>query len=70
MLLTAMSAGPERLTVMLPESPGPNKMTVCVEPCDRVVPVFAADIPIPMLSAFGGVVEAGATTEIFTPDAF
>ena len=65
-----MSDGPDKLTVMLPESPGPNKITVWVEPCEIVVPVLAADVPMPMLSALGGVVEAGLATEIFTPETF
>jgi len=34
-----------------------------------VVPVLAAEVPMPMLCALGGVVEAGVTTEILTPEA-
>jgi hypothetical protein len=45
-------------------------MTVCVEPCEIVVPVFAAEFPIPILSALGGVVEAGVATEISTLEEF
>src|SRR3954463_12067997 len=69
MPLMATSLGPETLTCMLPDSPGPNRITVCALPREITVPVFAALVPSPMLVACGAGFDAGEATEISTLEA-
>ncbi|MCU1308568.1 MAG: hypothetical protein JWN45_3263 [Acidobacteriaceae bacterium] len=71
-LLTAMSPGPEIVTVMLPLSPCPNSSTFMVLPTWMVAPLLLAVPPeftseTPSTSAFSGGVTAGATTLTSTP---
>jgi hypothetical protein len=72
MLLTAMSPGPEIVTVMLPLRPCPKISTFMVVPTWMVAPLLLAVPPeftseTPSTSAFSGGDTAGATTLTSTP---
>jgi hypothetical protein len=72
MLLTAMSPGPETVTVMFPLSPCPKTNTFMVLPTWMVAPLLLAVPPVftsetPSSSAFSAGNTAGAATLTSTP---